>query len=399
MDTPRSTTNHAGEAGLTARSAPVADAVVGDRTGADAVLTVSAGLSLTVDPDGRVRHVSPEVAAALGLGVRHLTGTYLLDHDGAGGSIETLAHLCEEVQRTGNTLWSVLSLADGNRHVCVIAPERQESVATGVVCTVEPESPDSTGRVDPASPLFAHAPVGMGLAALDGAWLAVNQALCTLVGHDRADLRALTVADVVLPEDRFVDFVYHRQLLSGELIGYQLEQRWLRSDGEPVWVLVAVSAMCRDGVPDHLLVQVQDISARREAEARAGLLAELVDCSVDAIWARDGGGEIVFWNRAAAQLLGYAAEDLVGPSAGADLPASRIAETAHVLAIAAGGRSVGPVETIRRHKDGHDVDVSLTVSPIHDAEGGLLGFASLARALDRPGAGDARSAVQSNRSG
>jgi PAS domain S-box-containing protein len=232
--------------------------------------------------------------------------------------------------------------------------------------------------------MFAHSPIATGFAALDGSWLEVNPALCTLTGHDRAGLLARTVQDVMVPEDRYADFVHLRQLAAGEPTGGELERRWARADGAQVWVLLAVSVVCRQGVPDHLFVQVQDITARKEAEARASLLADLVNCSADAIWARDGGGEVVFWNRAAAQLLGYSATDLVGASSSADLPESRVAETAHVLAIAAGGRSVGPVETVRRHKDGHDVDVSLTVSPILDADGALLGFASVARRAGAP---------------
>jgi PAS domain S-box-containing protein len=334
--------------------------------------------ALAFDGEGRVVHVSPAAATALGVTAAGLTGGYLVAGDEAGNSpLDALDRLRQEVQRSGNTLRAALELADGARYVCVVSPRR-----AGVLCTFDTEPPGGEGPVDPGSPVFAHAPIGMGLVTLDGTWLRVNRAMAALTGVDAAALTGTALPDVVLPEDRFADFVYHRQLLAGELVGYQLEQRWLRCDGAPVWVRVSVSAVCRDGSPDHLLVQVQDITAHREAEARARLLAELVHCSPDAIWARDGGGEIVFWNRAAAQLLGYVAEDLVGSSASADLPATRIAETAHVLAIAAGGHPVGPVETIRRHKDGHDVDVSLIVSPILDREGLLVGFASVARALE-----------------
>jgi PAS domain S-box-containing protein len=310
----------------------------------------------------------------------------LVGHPLADGDTETspLDGIRAEVQRTGNTLRCTVTAPGGARHGCVLTPRRSgggsAAAVDGVVCTFDelPQTGAHAG-VDPGSPVFAHAPIGMGLVALDGTWFDANQALCALTGHDRARLRTMTVQDVTVPEDRYADFVYQRQLLAGELTGYQLEKRWQRADGHEIWVLLAVSPVGPSGEPDHLLVQVQDITARKEAEDRASMLADLVDCSGDAIWARDGGGEVVFWNRAAAQLLGYVAADLVGPAAGADLPDSRVAETAHVLAIAAGGRSVGPVQTIRRHKDGHDVDVSLTVSPIVDRDGGLLGFASVAR--------------------
>jgi PAS domain S-box-containing protein len=359
----------------------------------DWVLAVSTGISCTFDGAGCIRHASPAAAELFGAPPAEIVGHPLCPEEGPSPFAD-LDLLRQEVQRTGNVLRCMVTGArppGAARYACVLSPVRaaghDEGPVEGVVCTFE-EAPvtvtavaESAGSViDRFSPVFAHAPIGMGVTSLDGTWLEVNQALCALTGRDRETLRTMTVQDVTTPGDRHADFVYLRQLLTGELTGYQLEKRWHRSDGGEVWVLLAVSLVRRsDGEPGHLVVQAQDITVRKEAEGRASLLADLVECSADAIWARDGGGEVVYWNRAAAQLLGYEAADVIGQSALDHLPENRIAETAKVLAIAAGGRSVGPLDTVRRHKDGRDIDVSVTVSPIHGADGTLLGFASVAR--------------------
>jgi PAS domain S-box-containing protein len=228
---------------------------------------------------------------------------------------------------------------------------------------------------------FANAVTGLGVTNADGAWLEANPALCALTGHDVETLTTLGLADVAAPEDRYRDLVPRTRLLAGEIDSYQLELSWQHADGSPrrVHLTVTASGIDHDDRPQRLAVQVHDVTAQRAAEDRARLLSDLVECSAEAIWARDGGGEIVYWNRAAAHLLGYQPAEVIGSAEVADLPGNRVAETARVLAIAAGGRSVGPLDTVRRHKDGHDVDVSLTVSPIHGTDGELLGFASVAR--------------------
>jgi PAS domain S-box-containing protein len=349
---------------------------------ADAMLARSTGLSCTFDDVGRIRYVSPGAAAVIGVPPAQLVGDTL---DDAGEPARAaLDRLRQQVQRTGDVLRGTFG-EGATRHPFVLGPVRSagrdDGPVNGVVCTFEDEPVTGTEAisVDPRSPVFAHSPIAVGVTSRSGAWTEVNPALCALTGYDRATLLTLSVHDVTAPEDRHDDFVYLRQLQAGELTGYQLQKRWRDAGGEDLWVLLTVSAVPGPGgrCADHLVVQAQDITAHKEAESRARLLTDLVESSGDAIWARDGDGEVVYWNRAAAGLLGYEAADVIG--GGAVVPESRVAETAQALAIAAGGRSVGPLDTVRRHKDGHDVDVSVTVSPIHDPDGGLLGFVSVAR--------------------
>jgi PAS domain S-box-containing protein len=117
---------------------------------------------------------------------------------------------------------------------------------------------------------FTHAAIGMALVAPDGRWLRVNRSLCQLVGYSELELLARSFQDITHPDDLDADLTLVGQVLRGEIESYQMEKRYFRKDGCIVWVLLSVSlAREDDGRPRCFISQVQDISARKEAEARA----------------------------------------------------------------------------------------------------------------------------------
>ncbi len=121
---------------------------------------------------------------------------------------------------------------------------------------------------------FDDAAIGMALVAPDGAWLRVNEALCELVGYRPDALSALTFQDITHPDDRDTDVALAAEVLSGTRRTYQLEKRYIRSDGSLVWVLLSVSLVRgADGEPLHFFSQIQDISERKRLEAELHRLA------------------------------------------------------------------------------------------------------------------------------
>jgi PAS domain S-box-containing protein len=108
-------------------------------------------------------------------------------------------------------------------------------------------------------------------------------------------------------------------------------------------------------------------------------LAKVVESSDDAIVSKDLNSTIVSWNRAAERMFGYTAEEAVGRSIRMIIPADRQAEEDSVLATIRAGRSVTHYETIRQRKDGSFVTISLTVSPIYDDAGAVIGASKIAR--------------------
>jgi PAS domain S-box-containing protein/diguanylate cyclase (GGDEF)-like protein len=107
----------------------------------------------------------------------------------------------------------------------------------------------------------------MGLATLDNRWLQVNQALCETLGYSEGELLSRRVCDLIAPTE--VDTIrrYVRQLLEGEVVGYHVETRVLRSDGQLIWVQLSVSLVHDyDGQPAYVFAEVQDISERKRIE-------------------------------------------------------------------------------------------------------------------------------------
>jgi PAS domain S-box-containing protein len=124
---------------------------------------------------------------------------------------------------------------------------------------------------------FTHAAIGMALVGLDGRWLQVNPSLCRLIGYSEAELLACTFQDVTHPEDLDTDLEYVDQLLRGEIETYQMEKRYRRKDGRIVWVLLSVSLAhsIDDGKPLFFISQLQDITARKEAEQDRDIMFDL----------------------------------------------------------------------------------------------------------------------------
>jgi PAS domain S-box-containing protein len=115
---------------------------------------------------------------------------------------------------------------------------------------------------------------------------------------------------------------------------------------------------------------------RNDSEAR---LAAIVASSDDAIISKDLTGRITSWNAAAERMFGFTAAEAVGQPITIVIPKDRLNEEVEVLSRIRQGLSVEHFETLRQHKDGHQIDISLTVSPICTADGEIIGASKIAR--------------------
>lgn len=116
-----------------------------------------------------------------------------------------------------------------------------------------------------------------------------------------------------------------------------------------------------------------------DSERDTRLLAAIVESSEDAIIAKDLQGHIVEWNRSAERLFGYTREEVLGRSIEILMPPDRTDDWRQILERVADGERVEHFETQRRTRDGRILDVSLTVSPVHDTEGRIVGVAKIVR--------------------
>jgi PAS domain S-box-containing protein len=122
-----------------------------------------------------------------------------------------------------------------------------------------------------------------------------------------------------------------------------------------------------------------EMAFRREAQERDSLLASIVESSDDAILAKRLDGTILTWNRGAERVFGYTAAEIVGRPIAQLIPEEAREEEEYIAGKLKQGRTVEHFETVRLHKNGHKIAVSLTISPIHDADGKVVGASKVAR--------------------
>ncbi len=163
----------------------------------------------------------------------------------------------------------------------------------------------------------------------------------------------------------------------GGLIG-MISTHWREPQQPSERALRSLDILARQAA--DLIERSQAEAALRDSEERARQLAAIVESSNDSIVGTDLKRTITTWNRAAERLYGYTAEEAIGmPIAACTVPGDRNSEEAAIFGRIRAGERVEPFHTVRRHKDGTLLDVSLSVSPIRDINGQIVGASAISR--------------------
>ncbi|HMF12407.1 MAG TPA: PAS domain S-box protein, partial [Gemmataceae bacterium] len=141
----------------------------------------------------------------------------------------------------------------------------------------------------------------------------------------------------------------------------------------------AAPIRCAKGEVVGCVLVFRDVTERRKAERSVRFLASIVQSSEDAIIGKDMNGVITSWNRAAERLFGYSAAEAIGRPVTILAPPDRGHETPSILASLKQGEGIEHFDTVRRAKNGRLVPISLTVSPIKDEDGAIVGASKIAR--------------------
>lgn len=160
--------------------------------------------------------------------------------------------------------------------------------------------------------------------------------------------------------------------------GEELEERF--SDGSIRWLYGNVVPLLHgDGSVRGVIATFVDITERKHAEEVRAKLAAIVESSDDAIISKTLAGVVMSWNEGAERLFGYRAEEMVGQSLARILPPERLDEEADILNRLRAGQSIDHFETVRVTKEGQRIDVSLTISPVRDEAGVMIGASKIVR--------------------
>jgi PAS domain S-box-containing protein len=169
-----------------------------------------------------------------------------------------------------------------------------------------------------------------------------------------------------------------RRLLQGEnLRNHATTLR--RRDGSVRHVRIAANAFRDAGKLIHSRWFIRDVTHERLAEGARAHLAAIVESSDDAIVSKTLEGTIRSWNRAAERLFGYGAEEAVGQPITLIIPPERLQEETQILQKLRRGERIEHFETVRVAKSGRRIDVALTISPIRDGSGAIVGASKIAR--------------------
>ncbi|MEQ1787527.1 MAG: PAS domain S-box protein [Acidimicrobiales bacterium] len=237
----------------------------------------------------------------------------------------------------------------------------------------------SRPEADLLSTVLESAPDGILIVGVDGRIELTNRELERLFGHSQEELLGQPI-ELLVPETARDAHVAHRQGYAAEPeprpMGAGLALVGRHKDGHPVEVDISLSPLTGGG---GTVAVVRDATARREAERKVAYLASIVESSDDAIFGQDLEGNVTSWNRGAERLYGYRSEEILGQPATTLVPTWRISTWVSRELQVRSGEHVEHAEVETRRKDGLPVPVSLTMSPIVDAHGHIVGVSTIAR--------------------
>jgi PAS domain S-box-containing protein len=185
----------------------------------------------------------------------------------------------------------------------------------------------------------------------------------------------------VHPEDQArVNEAYQRAFADGSL--YECEHRIVRLDGQVRWIAPYGRFLFDSSERPRRFVGVfRDVTEQKQTLEAQARLAAIVDSSDDVILSETLDGIITSWNPSASRLFGYTAEEIIGRPITTLVPIDRLQEKRAMLERAARGESTVSLETARVRKDGTRISVSVTMSPIKDAQNQVVGISTIAHDL------------------
>jgi len=243
---------------------------------------------------------------------------------------------------------------------------------------VTPASAENTLALHLFREAFNASPIGIAVESLEGQPLFANPALCSMLGISDEQLRSMHGVEFSPPEDAEKDWELFQQLKAGAIDHYQIEKRYYRKDRSLVWGSLTISLW--NSHPSPLVIaMLEDITDKKKTEEELFRHAAIVKSSDDAIISKDLNAVINNWNAAAQRIFGYTEEETVGQPITIIIPPELWDEENKILARLRAGECIDHYETIRVTKTGMKVDVSLTISPIRDATGKIVGYCKIAR--------------------
>jgi PAS domain S-box-containing protein len=206
----------------------------------------------------------------------------------------------------------------------------------------------------------------------------ISQAYAQLIGRRREDVIGKTIVEVIGKKGFETVRPHIHTVLQGGSVEFDSEIDF-PGIGSRLLHIAYRPELDASGRVDGWIASLRDITEQRRADQASRQLASIVESSDDAIISKDLNGVIVSWNPAAEILFGYSSEEAVGRPVTILIPPELLDEEPKILERIRSGQRIDHFETIRRRKDGSRIEISLTVSPVKDSYGTIVGASKIAR--------------------
>ncbi len=220
------------------------------------------------------------------------------------------------------------------------------------------------------------------IANFQGFFTRVNENFPRCLGYTADELVSRQFVEFVHPDDYDKTLVEIEKLSQG-VSTIQFRNRYRHADGHFIWLEWNARSMTEEAaiyaVARDVTDQVDAIDARFAVEEKLLQLAQIVDSAEDAIISNDLNRIVLTWNAGAEKIFGYSHHEMVGESLAKLIPPDLQDEEQRILEALKEGKRLDHFETVRLHKDGRRVDISVTISPINDSRGEVIGASKIAR--------------------
>jgi PAS domain S-box-containing protein len=200
-----------------------------------------------------------------------------------------------------------------------------------------------------------------------------------IVGYVMDDGSSKLATDFIHPDDLPVGVEFFQNAMQSPGVAFQSQFRVRHKDGHYIWIEGTVMNLLHNKSVKAFIVNYRDITERKKAEEQQALITSIVNSSDDAIISKTLDGRISSWNHGAEIILGYTAEEVLGKHISKLIPGDMEGEESLILNKIREGQSVDHYETRRVRKDGKEIYASLTVSPIRDSLGNIVGASKILR--------------------
>lgn len=331
---------------------------------------------LGIDSDRQIHFVSEEAPTLTGFTVDEIKKLFL---------DELLPDCADQVnaalEHSGSSFFSALLHAKSASPLpssVLITPLHQRHLFTHSLVVFPKKTPDDENWY---SGVVRHASEPMITICPDGRMHSCNIAAEKMFHYSEADMVGKSFSWLLPPESRpAYDEVFQEVLKNSDR--QSLIVPWQAQDGQPFDIRIMLSVVKNDaGAPKGMVLTAHEVRQQSDNEIQSRLAA-IVNSSDDAIISKSLSGIIASWNKSAETMFGYSEEEAIGKHIFLIIPEERRSEEDMIIGKIKAGEKVNHFETVRMAKDGSLRNISLTISPIKDRSGKIIGASKIARDID-----------------